>query len=1374
VKPFFSHFQRSKLIRPAAVVMTTLMVNATVPAWALVPKADPHAPKVLKVEAKKAPASRKLKASEMRKMKGKLLGNPYTSGSAKFDLTYKGVNMRTGDYSLSANDLSYEGGYGIPVSVARSYSANCIDEGPFGVGWTLSADMRTTAGGMLKSGSAPVRSVPVNIKMRHDEESDPNLETDPVKAVVVTDSEGTETTIQVDVDGILTTPPWEKNEYDAAFEVIWVGDAHYEILISNKTKTPDGTVYEYEKKGTYTSGVMPWNELTSITIDPEPSNVLKVVSATDRNGNETTFTYSGSSVTFQKSNGVTSETPLTRVDMPNGRFIEFDWDGNRIIEATDNERSVIYGYNGSDQLTSVTSPGGRITRYGYGYAKDGADSNVGDDSLLTSITDPRGLVTTIKYALDNYTYTNTENRVIAYMVTTPDGRDAHFSCVNRNGMYPSDHVSGGAAIADPGWVFEFATGTVTPTLKEFSWKFDVEDGNYITTERSATTKSFLYKTYDGDSLNLIHERSLYGTGYGITGNYLVKETEKSYNFMGNPLKEVVTELDASNDPTKSYETDYAYWGEEKYFQQKAIRVKLGTSAYRYSFTDYFDTSAAVGKKGQLKRIYDDKNCDYIVDTGISAPSHAVTGGYAWKYQLRPDDANDYASEFDYDTQGRLTDAWKLHKIVSGTRSYVQTRSTYGSTGSPVYGDATSVTEDYGTSKINRTTETLEFDVAGRPIHTRDPMGREFETVYDGDGNVLSLTRTDCTPAQAIATYSYGTTDGEVENGQVIVATDEVSEVVQSVEYAQSGAAIAKPISTVEVDGIHSYEVTFGYNAEGCREAITVDSPDGITKWRYFDWITVGAGSSTARVFSKMNRQEYVGSSWIDSEEQFDYLFSGSGALLTATFAMTPQNGEDDYSSYTADSRARAVYGYDVGGRVTSIEYFWDTLDGSTYDSERVWAADSSYDHPLSIRDSAGFFEPNNTGTAWQLQRRETYEYENATGYLTDVDYNFGALQGVSWDYDAAGNRISDSSNSGSWSYDNLNRIVSSPMGGYTHDLLGERLTGPGQDFEWTLNGKISNHNDDIYSYRPDGQTTKIELESGDTKRYYYCGNFPIATSLASTSGTTFKRFAVGLRSVDAIYDSNGALYPIYDVGGNQKALLSRSGVSSYSVAAWKAFDAWGNLIDGVHDDTAGFGASAGYGYSSDHTLIQMPGRWYEPETGRFLSEDPHGDGKNWYVYGHNAPVTGSDPSGHSWNISQMAYWLGILASMSAIGMLFSAMNSKFTAADREMMILSALYAANLAIMFFGESLGNALGDHCEDNPLVEIGGIMGPGLIMGGVSKYLMPYVKTYLELIVKSGELNRLNGYCMVAIAAIVTAAFMVFAALNGIYTEEEKDVGG
>ena len=45
--------------------------------------------------------------------------------------------------------------------------------------------------------------------------------------------------------------------------------------------------------------------------------------------------------------------------------------------------------------------------------------------------------------------------------------------------------------------------------------------------------------------------------------------------------------------------------------------------------------------------------------------------------------------------------------------------------------------------------------------------------------------------------------------------------------------------------------------------------------------------------------------------------------------------------------------------------------------------------------------------------------------------------------------------------------------------------------------------------------------------------------------------------------------------------------------------------------------------SEDNTgLIYMRARYYHPAAGRFESEDPTGDGKNWYIYRGNCKCLG--------------------------------------------------------------------------------------------------------------------------------------------------------
>ncbi len=58
-------------------------------------------------------------------------------------------------------------------------------------------------------------------------------------------------------------------------------------------------------------------------------------------------------------------------------------------------------------------------------------------------------------------------------------------------------------------------------------------------------------------------------------------------------------------------------------------------------------------------------------------------------------------------------------------------------------------------------------------------------------------------------------------------------------------------------------------------------------------------------------------------------------------------------------------------------------------------------------------------------------------------------------------------------------------------------------------------------------------------------------------------------------------------------------------------------------------AFAGRTWDNDAGLYYNRARWYAPDTGRFISEDPigFGDGPNVYRYAGNNPVTFVDPSG---------------------------------------------------------------------------------------------------------------------------------------------------
>ena len=82
---------------------------------------------------------------------------------------------------------------------------------------------------------------------------------------------------------------------------------------------------------------------------------------------------------------------------------------------------------------------------------------------------------------------------------------------------------------------------------------------------------------------------------------------------------------------------------------------------------------------------------------------------------------------------------------------------------------------------------------------------------------------------------------------------------------------------------------------------------------------------------------------------------------------------------------------------------------------------------------------------------------------------------------------------------------------------------------------------------------------------------------------------------------------------------------------WKGeISAFGDVVLGewigeeLFDERVRF---TGKDYDEVTGLYYFNARWYDPELGRFTSEDPARDGMNWYVYVRNNPLRFIDPTG---------------------------------------------------------------------------------------------------------------------------------------------------
>jgi RHS repeat-associated protein len=100
----------------------------------------------------------------------------------------------------------------------------------------------------------------------------------------------------------------------------------------------------------------------------------------------------------------------------------------------------------------------------------------------------------------------------------------------------------------------------------------------------------------------------------------------------------------------------------------------------------------------------------------------------------------------------------------------------------------------------------------------------------------------------------------------------------------------------------------------------------------------------------------------------------------------------------------------------------------------------------------------------------------------------------------------------------------------------------------------------------------------------------------------------------------------FDPTGNTAERLDYDG----TVLSSAQYDAYGNLKSGTSPDPFGYSGEWG-GYTDSETgLVLLTHRFYDPETGRFLTRDPLGyaGGINLYGYVQDNPVNWVDPEGY--------------------------------------------------------------------------------------------------------------------------------------------------
>ncbi|EAA4330778.1 TreTu family toxin [Salmonella enterica] len=561
------------------------------------------------------------------------------------------------------------------------------------------------------------------------------------------------------------------------------------------------------------------------------------------------------------------------------------------------------------------------------------------------------------------------------------------------------------------------------------------------------------------------------------------------------------------------------------------------------------------------------------------------------------------------------------------------------------------------------TVAYEYDIQNRVVKTTDPEGRVTQTQWNGEFDEITRTALDddavwktqynahgqpvqeTDPEGRVTQYAYD------EQGQMCSRTDAAGGTQGGVRReTQQRDALGRLLRTENEHG----QRTFSYNRLDQITAVTLTPTE--------------AGQQQHRMQADTVRFEYDRSGWLTAEhagngsicyqrdalgnptditlpdgQHLTHLYYGSGHLLqTALDGLTVSEYERDslhrqimrtqgqlatYSGYDDDGllswqRSLASGSAPVlpgqrparQGCVTSRDYYWNNHgEVGTIDDGLRGSVVYSYDR-------SGYL----TGRSGQMYDHDRYYYDKA-GNLLDNEGQ-GAVMS--------------------------NRLPGCGRDRYGYNEWGELTTRRDQQLEWNAQGQltrvISGNTETHYGYDALGRRTRKATygrHTGHTARsrtdFVWEGFRLLQENVQQQGWRTYLYDAeqpyTPVASVTGKGESRQVWYYHTDVTGTPQEVTAADGTL-----------VWAGYIRGFGENAADISNSGAY----FHQPLRLPGqyfddetglhynlfRYYAPECGRFVSQDPIGlrGGLNLYQYAPN-PLKYIDPLGLTATVGR---WMG--------------------------------------------------------------------------------------------------------------------------------------
>jgi RHS repeat-associated protein len=914
------------------------------------------------------------------------------------------------------------------------------------------------------------------------------------------------------------------------------------------------------------------SNLYTITFPDGTSKIFNSVgyllSLVDRNNNQTKLTYD-------------QGNRLTQVTDPAGRTVTLGYnDSNNPGQATTVQDAVgviaTYTYDTSSRLTQVTYADSSSLNFAY----DGS-------SMITSVTDSLGKV------LETHTYDTLHRGLTSsrangvdlvsvdytnFLVSDSLGHASSFDYQNIGGRHVlNDFVGSGCSSCGSRRIEYFTydsqgnrTSSTDSLNRATNYTYD-SSGNVLTKSQQldgSTTLTWAY-TYNQFSEVL--------TATDPAGNV----TTNSYDANGNLLSTTTPSPDGTH-PGSS--TTFAY---DAKGEQTQITDPLGNA-----------TTMTYTPAGLIAS---------VVDAQHDSTSYAYDGR---GNRTSVTDALGNTTNFAYDLMNRPTITTQPGGLTT-------------SLGYDYRGRRTSVTDANG--KITH----YAYDDADHLVSVADAAGDVTSYAYDTENNLTKLT--DALGHQSIFTYD--------PSGDVLTVTF----VGGGQVYSHESYFYDEPGDLVNKIDRNGHSITYSY-----------DNLGRLASKQYPDSTAVNY------TYDVLNHLTQVA----DPTGTYSFTYDNLGRLTQTGTQYSFLSGHTLTNSYTYDANSNRASLINPQAGVTNYSY--DTLDrlvGITDFASRTFGF--SYD-ALSRR--IALTRPNGVNTS--------YSYDNLSRLLSVLhQVGFTALDGAAYVYDAAGNRTSNTSLPSSLTYNyaydpiyQLSQVNRNSDGKttekYTYDAVGDRLSSPGVPYTYDDQHEMTSREGVPYTYDDNGNTLSKTNGSGTTTYTWDFENRLTSVTLANGGVVALKYDPFGRRiyknspsgTTISVYDGDniieeldgsgnlGERYtygPVIDeplVGQRQPKIFyyEADGLGSVTsltdstgaLAATYSYDSFGFLTNSTGSATNWFRYTARQ-FDSDTALYYYRARYYDPQAGRFVSEDPKRTTAdiNFYRYSLNSPINRTDPLG---------------------------------------------------------------------------------------------------------------------------------------------------